>query len=392
MLSAAMALFTGKGIWSMLAVRWAAVSIALAMASAGCARQLTGGIGCGLCGTPVAVKTPTPTIVTRGKFVAVGDMTMPRTGHLATLLDDGRVLTAGGWSPAGQLRSAEIYYPEKRKFEATSNMSSAHQTPAAVLLTDGNVLFVGGSAAEIYDVPSGRFEPAGRPINELDASAAVVLKDGRVLVCDADTSCELYLTKARKFRETSHTHGDSPHNPMLLPDGTVLISVAGVRYYDLETCSELFDPETETFRVLPSPHCALWFAIWLDDGRIFMGSEFFDPRDDTFTDAVGFPNTGGSATLLQSGKLLVAGGNYCSVPSGQGGGRGRIGVSSGLIQCSPTAKAWLYDPQKQTQVEIEDMNVRRSGHTATRLKDGSVLIAGGTSGNIIGSSAEIYVP
>jgi hypothetical protein len=223
---------------------------------------------------------------------------------------------------------------------------------------------------------------------------AVLLKDNRVLVCGADTNCELYFPKSRKFRETSHTHGDSPHNPILFSDGTVLISVAGVRYYSPDICFELFDPETETFRVLHSQRCALSFAIRLDDDRIFLGSEFFDPRDDAFTDAVGFLNPAGSATLLQSGKVLVAGGYDCNSLSGQGGPGGGFGMSTvALRSCSsPTAKAWLYDPQTQTQVEIEDMNVRRSGHTATRLKDGTVLIAGGRSANAIESSAEIYVP
>ena len=86
----------------------------------------------GLDRTPTAANMPTPTIVTQGKFVATADMITPRTGHIATLLDDGRVLIAGRWSPAGQLRSAEIYDPERRKFEATGSMSSAHQTLAAV--------------------------------------------------------------------------------------------------------------------------------------------------------------------------------------------------------------------------------------------------------------------
>jgi hypothetical protein len=104
---------------------------------------------------------------------------------------------------------------------------------------------------------------------------------------------------------------------------------------------------------------------------------------------------GNSVTLLQSGKLLIAGGIKCRSSRGQAMGHvSGIGISPAAIGCSsiPTAKAWLYDPRTQTQVEIEDMNVARRGQTATSLKDGSVLIAGGRSANLVESSAEVYVP
>jgi len=403
MLIAAMALFTGKRLWSIPAVRWAGAVIALAMTSSGCARQLTGGIGYG---TPVAVKTPTPTIVTRGKFVTVGDMTMPRTGHLATLLDDGRVLIAGGETPApvgtmgqlDQLRSAEIYYPEKRKFEPAGSMRSARLALAAVLLRDGNVLFVGGPNAEIYDVSRGRFVPTGNPIDEITSPTAVMLKDGNVLVCGAGTGCEIYFSKVGKFRESSHTHGMGVNNLILLPDGKVLASVGVADYYNVGPYVELFDPETETFRVLRSPRLPASRPFRLDDGRIFLGSEFLDPWNDTFTNAVGF-GMGNSVALLPSGKFLIAGGaGSCGPPPPRKGpivpGKGAIAPAlvGACYPPPPTAQAWLYDPRTQTQVEIEDMNVARSGQTATTLKDGSVLLAGGRSGKAVESSAEIYVP
>ena len=338
--------------------------------------------------------------MTRGKFVAVGDMAMPRSGHLATLLDDGRVLIAGGEAPApvgtmgqlDQLRSAEIYYPEKRKFESAGSMRSARQALAAVLLRDGDVLFVGGPEAEIYDVSRGMFVATGNPIDEITSPEAVMLKDGNALVCGAGTGCEIYFSKVGKFRESSHTHGMGVSNPILLPDGKVLTSVGRVDYYNVGPYIELFDPETETFRVLRSPQAPTSRPVRLDDGRIFLGTEFFDPNNDTFTGAAGF-SMGNSVTLLQSGQLLITGGRgTCNPPFPSQGGRGIVpAIVSACIPPPPTPQAWLYDPQTQIQVEIEDMNVARSGQTATRLKDGSVLIAGGRSAKVE-SSAEIYVP
>jgi hypothetical protein len=401
MLVARMMLFERKGLWAI--VRWTAAIIVVAMALGGCARQLTIGVGCSRCRTPVAVKTPAQSIVTRGKFVVVGDMTTPRAEHIAILLDDGRVLIAGGETPSpvgttgqlAQLRSAEIYDPGTRKFEATDSMRSARLALTAVLLRDGNVLFVGGSDAEIYDVNQRRFAPTGGPIDEITSPLAVMLNDGNVLVCgDSATSCEIYFSKTGKFRETSHTHGMATSNPILLPDGRALFGVGSAAYYNVGPYVEIFDPETETFRALRSPRVPTSPPFRLDDGRIFLGSELLDPANNTFTDASGFV-MGNSVALLQSGRLLIAGGIECRSSPGQAIGHASgIGISPAAIGCSliPTAKAWLYDPRTQMQVEIENMNVARRGQTATSLKDGSVLIAGGRSANLVESSAEVYVP
>jgi hypothetical protein len=79
-----------------------------------------------------------------------------------------------------------------------------------------------------------------------------------------------------------------------------------------------------------------------------------------------------TATLLQSGKVLVA------------GGVGHSGVLS---------SAELYDPATGTWTETGSMGTPRGSHTATLLPSGKVLIAGGanyTDGSL--DSAELYDP
>jgi len=74
--------------------------------------------------------------------------------------------------------------------------------------------------------------------------------------------------------------------------------------------------------------------------------------------------SGYTATLLPSGKVLIAGGN--------------------------AATAELYDPATGTFTRTGDMTTPRSNHSATLLPDGKVLIAGGSS--LLPSSAELYDP
>jgi hypothetical protein len=85
---------------------------------------------------------------------------------------------------------------------------------------------------------------------------------------------------------------------------------------------------------------------------------------------------GHSSTLLPNGKVLVAGGF---------GGSG--------TESNPFRSTELYDPTKRTFEPAADMTVGRSGHTATLLRNGKVLIVGGWTGRYnVRRSAELYDP
>ena len=78
-----------------------------------------------------------------------------------------------------------------------------------------------------------------------------------------------------------------------------------------------------------------------------------------------------TATLLQNGQVLVAGGT----------GVGFVSLAS----------AELYDPGTRVWTATGSMATARSGHTATLLPNGQVLVAGGdnfTDGSL--ASAELY--
>jgi hypothetical protein len=85
-----------------------------------------------------------------------------------------------------------------------------------------------------------------------------------------------------------------------------------------------------------------------------------------------------TATLLNNGKVLVVGGTT------------KNGTPS-----APTithASAEIYDPVANTWSPAAAMSAPRSGHTATRLADGTVLVVGGVNASGALATAERYDP
>jgi hypothetical protein len=83
-----------------------------------------------------------------------------------------------------------------------------------------------------------------------------------------------------------------------------------------------------------------------------------------------------TATVLSSGKVLVAGGENAGGVSG--------------------AQTELYDPTTGKWTLTGNLHTARQEHTAVLLPNGNVLVAGGTlavsTGSFVLSSAEIYNP
>ena len=81
-----------------------------------------------------------------------------------------------------------------------------------------------------------------------------------------------------------------------------------------------------------------------------------------------------TATLLPSGKVLIAGGNT-------------VGSSGGI-----TNSVELYDPSAGTWTPAAPMNIARSFHTATLLPNSMVLVTGGIGNGGSTNTAELYDP
>ena len=135
-----------------------------------------------------------------GKFTPTGSAADGRLLHTATLLQDGRVLVAGGAATNDTVNvTAEIYDPTSGTFSLTGPMNVRRQMHTATLLPDGRVLVAGGipgpsgltgqpvsidavASADLYDPRTGKFTPAGMMGATRMGHTATLLDDGRVLI------------------------------------------------------------------------------------------------------------------------------------------------------------------------------------------------------------------
>jgi hypothetical protein len=137
-----------------------------------------------------------------GSFTVAATMTVPRAGHTATLLPDGKVLVTGGFthSTLVGIDTAEIYDPATASFLATNKpMAAGRWAHTATLLPDSTVLLFGGESldslvAETYSPSDGSFSAVGVDDSDRIGHTATLLKNGSVLIIGGvdSTAAELF--------------------------------------------------------------------------------------------------------------------------------------------------------------------------------------------------------
>ncbi|HWW54259.1 MAG TPA: kelch repeat-containing protein [Acidimicrobiales bacterium] len=275
-------------------------------------------------------------------------MSVPRADFTATLMTNGKVLLAGGETGATtDTPTVDIFDPVTNSITPAAGMKTARNGHTATLLPNGKVMVVGGTAT-----------PGGTAL----------------------TSVEAYDPTSNTWSDLpSMSYGRVHHAAVLMVNGKVL--VAGGT--DAPTPVERYDPATNTWTsvAIPAndPRPSGPTATTLPGGRVMIvggangGAHtvnadvwIYDPATGQLTTDHAYPFQGGTnwatATLLGDGKVLVAGGEDSTNPAGA------------------VATTYFFDPVADAAPDGPPMNVGHCHDTATMLKSGLVLVAGGRCG------------
>ena len=343
------------------------------------------------------------------------DTVLPKgSGGTITLLDDGKVLIAGGVMTLGgndeYSDAAYLYLPVQKKFIATGKMMMARADHTATLLKDGRVLVVGGKnddaylkSAEFYNPTTNKWSDAKPMSQSRWGHAAVRLdKDGMVLVTggfgssDSLSSMTIYHPAQKDWITPAVSMADARryHTMTKLKSGKVLIAGGLIgkntwTYESLDTL-ELFNDngtlETVTAKMnwnrightanmVPSTGNVLIVGgvCWTLSTTACTGTkvnDLYKPASNTVTSMsyLGKPPTGHASVVLKDGRVLVMGSNETDAKE-----RKKVVAytsGGGLL-------AWKAEP---------DMTLARSHPLAVTLNDGSVLVVAG----IVASSPYQY--
>jgi hypothetical protein len=319
----------------------------------------------GLISLVTVVSDPVALAQVSGAWILTGSMNTPRSDHTATLLPSGKVLVVGG-DQIGN--SAELYDPATGTWSITGSLNTPRFGHTATLLPNGKVLVAGGAdnfadftlaSAEIYDPATGTWTITGSLNTPRALHTATLLQDGRVLVASgtdpeefvegsALASAEIYDPATEMWSNTGDQNDARfYHTATLLPNGKVLVAggaypgppvgpapAGAFKLVGLKS-AELYDPATGRWSYtgeLNTLH-AFHTATLLPNGRVLVAAgtdsisnyptdnadtniaELYDLATESWsiTCNLNVARDSHTATLLQNGQVLVAGGYTNSV-------------------------------------------------------------------------------
>jgi Galactose oxidase, central domain len=314
----------------------------------------------------LALAASTLSFAASGTWSSTGTMISARDGHTATILTNGKILAAGGTNNGVALTSTELYNPAAGTWASTGSMNVARTLARAVLLSNGSVLVMGGCVNDCLSATT--------------------------------NSAELYNPTAGTFTASgSMVQARAEFGATLLANGQVLVA-GGCTAYDVNGCAattnkaEIYNPATGTWKATGALRGArhAMTATLLPSGKVLVAggataasdainsSEIYDPTAKTWTLGL---------------KMVTARSDYASIMLGTGkvlftGGENINGVS--------IKNAELYNPSTGKFTATGNMTATREEHTAVLLANGNVLVSGGNKLTLTAqtplASAELYNP
>ncbi len=321
-----------------------------------------------------------------GTTLRTGSLNVPRSGHQAVLLTDGRVLAVQGYGNRdqlgdpqlhgmGDLPHSECYDPATEQWTSLplmkgttvqgSEIWNLNKAGSSLALANGQALILGGSTFYGDFDPNASIFTGGSFLSISWQNLwwglwfpLVRLQDGRAFYCGGYTDMPRpngnsdpdwpIMNAAMLYEPGSNTatyvgtmtSKRLDHTATVLADGRVLI-VGGVSHNE-----RAYGDISRQDQYIPTSSC-----------------EIFDPANGTFTATgnMAFPRAGHAAILLPTGQVLVAGGYF------------QVDVDDrhwylGLIE--------RYDPASGTWSVMDTLDYGLSEPKLALMNDGSVFIAG----------------
>ena len=312
------------------------------------------------------------------------------------LLSSGKVLMPLSGYYSGAI--ANIYNPASNTWSTTSSFTQ-DIGQQAVLLRNGTALFTGdfitnAAGTEIYDPVHDSWKVGGSLTTGRTGEALITLQDGRVLAAGGYggsanygvlSSAEIYDPATNHWSTVaSMAHSRIDPTVVLLSDGRVFVvggwkySAANVHGFTIRPGADGNDSKATVGASVHGLNLAPGVPLCGTAGCpvAVPSAEVYNPATNTWTSAGSLPEPDGrsafTATLLPTGKVLVAG--------------GLVGGNGGLV---PALTNLLYNPTTNSWSQAATMNHQRGAHAASLLPTGRLLVAGGVDG-MNGASTELY--
>ena len=275
----------------------------------------------------------------------------------------------------------------------------------------------------------------GNMISERSGHTALLLSTGKVLIVGGrntlhNPNAELYIPSTKSWVTVDSSSLNLVSEiATTLNNGKVLV-LGSSESNPYTTSAELFDPITELWTKTGSMNLrhAYYQATLLNNGKVLVtgniGAELYDPATGrwTITGNMTIYRKYFTTTALDNGNVLVAGGygyddnwdilnstEVYNITTGRWRKTGNLvnvrehhtatKLDNGNVLIAGGVSAIfnnsyipeLYNPTTELWTTARSMNTMRLSHTATKLNNGKVMIvAGYGSGNVL--SAEIYDP
>lgn len=291
---------------------------------------------------------------------------VPRSLHAAATLADGRVLFTGGVDGTGAVTAAcEIYDPVADTFTAVANMPGPRAGHAAATLPNGRVLVVGGTTA----------------FTDLTTAITAALNTASLYDPATDTWSAAPNIGGRRLVPALTRLGTGR---MMISGGLEVTLLFGIPINVTSTNKvQLYDPATNAWSNGPNMPAGRAYhqdnQVTLADGRVLLTGGVLVPDLLNAANAASIAN----ADLYDPVANAWTAGAMSHARTGHSATRlpdGRVivtGGSEGLLSAAVVLDAVAsFDPASGTWTDLAPLTAPRIGHTAAVLPDGLLVILG----------------